>query len=82
MPHLLLVDDDGRELMRSAVSADNVAIVGGFLRRNAAAFHGLAVFTRSVRQLLDQGAAVMSKLEPVIPVKKNPRRVPAQRRRK
>jgi len=55
MPALLLVDDDGRELFRGAVSSQNVEILAGFVARHMETFRGIAAFKRALDQLVAAG---------------------------
>jgi hypothetical protein len=55
MPSLVLVDDDGRELFRGAVSQENVEIIAGFVARHMETFRGIAAFKQALNQLVDAG---------------------------
>ena len=57
MPQLLLVDDDGRELFRGAVSRENVEILAKFLRRHLDTLRGIALIKRAFDRLTPALAA-------------------------
>jgi hypothetical protein len=58
MPFLVLVDDDGRQLFRGAVSKENVEILARFVGRHMETFRGIAACKRILDQLVDAGELV------------------------
>jgi hypothetical protein len=73
MPAVLIVDDDGREIFRGALSAENLDVVGAFFARHIDTFRGLAAFKRALDQAMAAHVAAVGP-EPPAPRPRRRRR--------